>query len=77
MKVEVKLFAGFRSYMPKSLHSSYMDVPDGSTVGDIILNLGIPKEVKKIIFVNGVHGTNGTVLREKDRLAIFPPVAGG
>lgn len=77
MKVEVKLFAGFKSYMPRPLGSRYMNVPDGSTVGDIILDLGIPEEEKKIIFINGVHGTLETILKEKDRLAVFPPVAGG
>ena len=77
MKVEIKLFAGFRSYMPNAPDQHFTDVPDGSTVGDIILSLNIPEEEKKIIFVNGVHGTVDTVLRERDRLAIFPPVAGG
>jgi len=77
MKVEIKLFAGFRSYMPISPGQRYADVPDGCTVGDIVHILGIPDETKKIIFINGVHGTVESVLQEKDRLAIFPPVAGG
>ena len=77
MQVEIKLFAGLRSYTPNASNQRFTDVPDGSTVGDIILTLGIPKEMKKIIFINGVHGTVDSVLREKDRLAIFPPVAGG
>ena len=77
MKVEIKLFAGFREYTPNTRDRRYTDVPDGSTVGDIINSLGIPEEKKKIIFINGVHGTVDSVLQEKDRLAIFPPVAGG
>lgn len=77
MKVEIKLFAGFRSYLPNAPDQRYADVPDGCTVGDIVHTLGIPEETKKIIFINGVHGTVESVLQEKDRLAIFPPVAGG
>jgi len=77
MKVEIKLFAGFRSYIPSTPDQRYTDVPDGSTVGDIILALDIPEDTKKIIFINGARGTVDSVLQEKDRLAIFPPVAGG
>ena len=77
MRVEIKLFAGFRPYMPDTPDRRYTDVPDGSTVGDIIHFLGIPEDMKKIIFINGVHVTVESVLQEKDRLAIFPPVAGG
>ena len=77
MKVEIKLFAGFRSYSTNTPGRQYTDVPDGSTVGDIILSLSIPEEEEKIIFINGVHGTVDSILQEKDRLAIFPPVAGG
>ena len=54
-----------------------MDVPHGSTVGDIVTLLGLPVDVKKIIFVNGVHGDPTTSLKSNDRVGIFPPVAGG
>jgi molybdopterin converting factor small subunit len=86
MKIEVKLFAGFRKYVPdKSIekdqagraNSFVMDVPHGSKVGDITSSLGIPKDSKKIIFINGVHGDQETTLKENDRVGIFPPVAGG
>ena len=77
MKVEIRLFAGFRSYVPNTRDQQYADVPDGSTVGDVIHLLGIPEKTKKIIFINGAHGTVESILQEEDRLAIFPPVAGG
>jgi molybdopterin converting factor small subunit len=77
MKVEIKLFAEFRSYSPNTRNRWYADVPDGSTVGDVIATLGIPEDMKKILFINGVHGNHDSVLQDNDRLAIFPPVAGG
>ncbi|MBN1572764.1 MAG: MoaD/ThiS family protein [Deltaproteobacteria bacterium] len=78
MKVEVKLFAGFRKHTPEEAQNSFfMDVPHGSTVGDIVASLGLPADVKKIIFVNGVHGDSTTSLKSNDRVGIFPPVAGG
>ena len=38
--------------------------------------LGLPDE-PRVVFVNGTHAAEETVLCEGDRLAIFPPVAGG
>lgn len=86
MKIEVKLFAGFRKYVPKKsieqnragkVNSFIIDVPHGSKVGDITSSLGIPDDAKKIIFINGIHGNHKTPLKDNDRVGIFPPVAGG
>jgi molybdopterin converting factor small subunit len=78
MKVTVKLFAGFREHVPDGAKNSFvMDVPRGSTVGDIVSSLRLPADVKKIIFVNGVHGDTTTPLKSVVLLGIFPPVAGG
>jgi sulfur-carrier protein len=78
MKVEIRLFAELRKY---SAHEQagqiILDIPHGSSVGDVLVLLEIPEEIKKIIFINGVHGTDKTLLREHDRVGIFPPVAGG
>jgi molybdopterin converting factor small subunit len=78
MKVQIGLFAGLRSYAPgEKAGLVVMDIPHGSTVGDILTLLEIPEDIKKVIFVNGVHGTGDTRLSEDDRVGIFPPVAGG
>lgn len=86
MRIEVKLFAGFRKYEPDELSESgragrsnsfIMDVPHGSKVGDITSSLRIPDDTKKIIFINGIHGNQKTPLKDNDRVGIFPPVAGG
>lgn len=78
MKVEIKLFAGFRMYSShEQAGHAILDIPHGSTVGDILTLLGIPDDVKKIIFVNGVHALNETPLSDNDRVGIFPPIAGG
>jgi sulfur-carrier protein len=78
MKVEIKLFAGLREYSSdERAGHAILDIPHGSTVGDILTLLGIPDDIKKIIFVNGVHGTKETLLSEDDRVGIFPPIAGG
>jgi molybdopterin synthase sulfur carrier subunit len=78
MRVEVKLFAGLREYAPQSKNGPILlDVPRGHTVGDILVSLGIPEDQQKIIFVNGVHGIEETILNDSDRVGVFPPIAGG
>jgi sulfur-carrier protein len=78
MKVEIRLFAGLRKYSPhEESKNGILDIPHGCTVGDILVLLEIPADVRKIIFINGVHGTEDTLLNEHDRVGIFPPVAGG
>jgi sulfur carrier protein len=79
MEIEVKLFATLRDYLPKgsSRFSCKMEVDDPTRVQDILSRLKIPKEIPKIILVNGVHGKKEQILKDGDVLSIFPPVAGG
>ncbi len=78
MKVEIRLFAGLRKYSPhEPAEQGILDIPHGYTVGDILTMLKIPGDIEKIIFINGVHGTEKTLLNERDRVGIFPPIAGG
>ena len=79
MKIEVKLFANFRDYLPKgsSKFSCELDLSNPSRVADVLRHLGIPEDHPKIILVNGTHGKEGDFLKEGDVLSIFPPVAGG
>ena len=79
MKIEVKLFATLRDYLPEGSgrFSCKMEIEDSSRVEDILSKLNIPEEMPKIILVNGVHGKKEQVLKEGDILSVFPPVAGG
>lgn len=84
MRFELALFAHLTQYLPDvgearhpgSVHTRTMDLPDGTTVGQVITMLQLPDE-PRIVFVNGRHAPDDQVLAESDRLAIFPPVAGG
>jgi len=51
-------------------------VDDGTTVGALVQRIGLADEAR-ITFVNGRHAPDVYALVEGDRLAIFPPVAGG
>lgn len=84
MRIELALYAHLTPYLPQaaadeepgSAHARAMDLPDGTTVGQVVGVLGLPAE-PRIVFVNGRHAADDHVLLEADRLAIFPPVAGG
>lgn len=77
--VSLALFASLSRYQPDGQggrEAREVDFPDGYTVGDVIAELGLPDE-PRVIFVNGLHAPEGRALQGGDRLAIFPPVAGG
>ena len=79
MEVKVKLFATLRDHLPEDSDgkSCQMEIDGNTTIDQIITQLEIPKEIPKIILVNGIQGKIDHTLKEGDVLSIFPPVAGG
>jgi molybdopterin converting factor small subunit len=80
MKIELKLFASLGRYMPQEKEgksSELMEIHEGARVRDIINRLGIPDHAVKILFLNGIHAKGEDRLKDGDRLAVFPPIAGG
>lgn len=79
MKVDVVLFAHLSSFQPDGRggrHSRTFELAEGTTIADVIEMIGLPDE-PRVVFVNSRHAPEDRVLAEGDRLAIFPPVAGG
>jgi len=74
-RIEIKLFAGLNKYEPGE-PGSFFVAPDTS-VSDLLDRLGAPHEEAKLIFINGRRGNLSTILKDGDRLGIFPPVGGG
>jgi sulfur carrier protein ThiS len=73
------MFAYLSDYQPDGAGGRdprTFELSAGVTVSDLITELGLPDE-PRIVFVNGRHADEARVLCEGDRLAIFPPVAGG
>jgi len=79
IKVEARLFATLRRYRPEvSLKEPIVvELAQGSTVEQLWQTLGIPEDVVKQTFVNGLQADRGTTLHDGDRVGIFPPIAGG
>ncbi len=84
MKLEVRLFAVLREKLPDAPRGrATVDLPDGTTLWDLLGRLEIPPAQAQIVLVNGVQIPRDRETREGRRLeagdvvAIFPPVAGG
>lgn len=79
MKVDVVLFAHLSTFQPDGRggrHSRTFDLAEETTIAEVVEMIGLPDE-PRVIFVNSRHAPDDHVLHEGDRLAIFPPVAGG
>ncbi len=79
MKIEVNLYATLKKYMKKETFgdTSTIVADDGLCVEDMIQKLKIPSDLVKLIFINGIHAKRETILKDGDRLGLFPPVGGG
>ena len=79
MKIELRLYASLAAFMPekKAGNPWMLEVSEGTTVQDLVQQLKVPKKEIKVIFLNGIHANEGDILKEGDRVGIFPAVAGG
>lgn len=79
MQIELALFAKLSARYPvggSGREPRPFDVDDGVTVGALVEQIGLAEE-PRITFVNGRHAPDDLALSTGDRLAIFPPIAGG
>ena len=74
MVVEVKLFATFRE---GRFNERELELPEESSVSDLLKYLTIPEQDAKVIIVNGLAVSAEHKLSNHDVIAIFPPIAGG
>jgi sulfur-carrier protein len=74
MKVNIKLFASLRTFGPDE---QIIELPDHTTIDDIIHYLKIPSTIRLLRIVNGEHRPPDHMLTDGDELALFPPIAGG
>ncbi|MFH1117969.1 MAG: MoaD/ThiS family protein [Pseudomonadota bacterium] len=79
MKVQLILYASLVGHMPPGStgNSCTMEIEDGTTVGDLMRRLNLPVKAAKVIFLNGRHAAEEQQVKDGDRVAFFPPVAGG
>ncbi|MHC4241816.1 MAG: MoaD/ThiS family protein [Planctomycetota bacterium] len=75
MVVEVKLFATFRE---GRFNERELELPEESSLSDLLKRLKIPEKDAKVLIVNGLAvSAVEHKLSNRDVVAIFPPIAGG
>lgn len=80
MKVFVKLYALLRQHHPGPNRSLPLEVelPEGATVADLSPALNLPPELVRSAFINNEAAAPlTTVLKDGDKIGLFPPVVGG
>ncbi|GAG55786.1 unnamed protein product [marine sediment metagenome] len=75
--IQVKLYANLVEYSKSKKKEFEILWSDGMTVEKILKDEGISKKITKIIMINGRRQDIDFVLKDGDRVAIFPPVGGG
>jgi molybdopterin converting factor small subunit len=80
MRIEIKLFANLRKYLPPGSTGSTATIAlrEGATIETLIRHLSIPLELAQMVLVNGEQTREfDRLLADGDSVSIFPPVAGG
>ena len=84
MKLVFKLYASLTQYLPSDARQDNrlaLELPEGSSVAQVIEPFGLPHKLVHLVLVNGVYVPPERrlthVLKDGDVLAIWPPIAGG
>jgi len=81
VELEIRLFTGLKCNNQElpcfGQQEFYLDVPDGITVRELHGMLGLDRNIPLISLINGMSRPDEWLLKNKDRVGIFPPVGGG
>jgi molybdopterin synthase sulfur carrier subunit len=78
MRLEVRLYATLRQAAPASPAGVVpLEIPDGATVAQVLGLVKIDPADVRMIMVNGLAAELDHVLKDGDRLGLFPPLGGG
>jgi molybdopterin synthase sulfur carrier subunit len=79
IKVKIRLYATLRRYSPEAdaKNGTLLEMPEGTSLNDLLNRLKVPDQEAKILFVNNRKQTIDYVLRDGDKVGIFPQVGGG
>jgi sulfur-carrier protein len=80
ISINVKIHRVFKKILPPNSTGKVFEVRlDRETEVRQALrqHIGFPPGIPKLMFVNGIHAEEQTVLKDGDRLSIFTPMTGG
>lgn len=74
MKIQVKLYGEFLKHGPED---SYVELPVGSTVDDLLKTLKIAERTYIMVLINQKRSRFEDKLEDNNIVSIFAPVGGG
>ena len=74
MQLDIRLFATLQKFLP---NVEKLKLDDNCTVFELLEKIGINSSEVAITLVNGRHVELEQRLHDGERVAIFPPIAGG
>jgi sulfur-carrier protein len=80
MRITVNVYAHLRHYIQHAEDLTRLktwEVPEGTSVGQILSRLKLPKEVSVSVLVNSNSVKQDTILNEGDTVHILPQMGGG
>ncbi|MFO8037084.1 MAG: MoaD/ThiS family protein [Anaerolineales bacterium] len=79
MRIELRVFATLRRYLPELGigEPKVLDIPEGTTLGEIQHQLGLPEDEVKVIMCNFRQAKPEDLAQDGDRITYIPAVAGG
>ena len=77
MKIRVSLESYLDQYAPGDEPKFSLELPDGTTVGEVLRKLGVPLEQAAVLTLGDEAVDLAQTLKEGDRVTVIPPVAGG
>ena len=79
MKVALNFYASISPNVADRIDKKFhtVEVEEGTSVRDLLGLLRVPVDEAQIIVVNGIEAKADHILKDGDRLGIFPAVSGG
>jgi len=73
MRIEVKLLAHLKRYLPEADREKspfFVDVPDKLSVKEIVESLGVPAHIPKVAMINDSKSSLEDIVKDGDRVTI-------
>jgi sulfur carrier protein ThiS len=78
MRVRVIPYAELRrQILPKGQDSLWLELPDGTTVGDVVRQLDVKVVDRLIVGLDGAYAPLDTLLHDNAELTLVTPMEGG
>lgn len=75
MQIQLEMKLTLKRFLPDN-HESYPIEP-GIRIRELTAELEIPEAEVNLVFIDGVLGNLDSTLQGGERVALFPPLAGG